>query len=178
MSTVTIQILCQIFLSSIFGATLNQCLFILGLKYTTPTIASALSNLLPAITFIIAVPFGLEKVGIKRRSGQANVLGTILCIGGAMLMTFYKGRVINIMKSNIHWRYAKRMQQRSDSSSESNLFLGPLLLFVSCSSWAQWLKRARHLKLLTQAQLYYVLWVALSVESLEYAWSTIFLDGL
>ncbi|XP_042516415.1 WAT1-related protein At1g09380-like isoform X1 [Macadamia integrifolia] len=134
---VTLRILCQIFLSSIFGAAMNQFLFLLGLKYSTPTIASALGNLLPAITFIIAVPFGLERVGIKRRSGQAKVLGTILCVGGAMLMSLYKGRLINTMESSIHWRYAETMQQR-DSSSESNLFLGPLLLVGSCISWALW----------------------------------------
>ncbi|XP_043709561.1 WAT1-related protein At1g09380-like [Telopea speciosissima] len=134
---VTIQILCQIFLSSIVGATLNQCLFFLGLKFTTSTIASALGNLLPAITFIIAVPFGLERVGIKKRSGKAKVLGTILCVGGAMLMSVYKGRFINIMESSIHWRYAESMH-KTDSSTKSNMFLGPLLIFAGCIAWSLW----------------------------------------
>ncbi|KAE9445773.1 hypothetical protein C3L33_22329, partial [Rhododendron williamsianum] len=49
----------QIFLSSIFGATINQVLYFVGLHNSTPTIACALSNLLPALTFILAVPFGV-----------------------------------------------------------------------------------------------------------------------
>ncbi|XP_042488586.1 WAT1-related protein At1g09380-like [Macadamia integrifolia] len=134
---ITLQILCQIFLSSIFGATLNQCLYFLGLKYSTPIIVCALNNLLPAITFIIAIPFGLETVGIKRRSGQAKVVGTILCVGGAMLMSFYKGSLIHMVKSSIHWSYVGNMQNR-DSSSESNLFLGPLLIVASCIAWSLW----------------------------------------
>ncbi|XP_043725956.1 WAT1-related protein At1g09380-like [Telopea speciosissima] len=134
---ITFQILCQIFLSSIFGATLNQFLYFLGLKYSTPTITCALNNLVPAITFIIAIPFGLEKMEMKRRSGQAKVLGTILCVGGAMFMSFYKGKLIPMVESSIHWKYAEKMHQ-SDSSSESNLFLGPLLVVASCIAWSLW----------------------------------------
>ena len=37
--------------------TLNQITYFVGLKYSTPTIACALSNLLPALTFVLAVIF-------------------------------------------------------------------------------------------------------------------------
>ncbi|KAF8401260.1 hypothetical protein HHK36_012193 [Tetracentron sinense] len=134
---ITGAILFQIFLCSIFGATLNQCFYFLGLKYTTPTIACALNNLLPAVTFVMAVPFGIETVGIERKAGQAKVLGTILCVGGAMLMSFYKGSLIDIGESSIHWRYAENMRERN-SSNENNTFLGPLLVVASCIAWAGW----------------------------------------
>ncbi|KAL5698219.1 hypothetical protein ACHQM5_029286 [Ranunculus cassubicifolius] len=137
MPRITKHILFQIFLSSILGATLNQCLYFLGLKYSTPTIACALNNLLPAITFVMALPFGMETVGIKRRSGQAKVVGTILCVGGAMLMSFYKGSPINIGDSSIDWKYAENMRQRNSSNEEST-FLGPLLVVGSCIAWAGW----------------------------------------
>ncbi|KAF5200202.1 Wat1-related protein [Thalictrum thalictroides] len=134
---ITKHILFQIFISSILGATLNQCLYFVGLKYSTPTIASALNNLLPAITFVMALPFGMETVGIKRKSGQAKIIGTALCIGGAMLMSFYKGSLVNIGESSIHWRYAENIRQRN-SSNEENTFLGPLLIVGSCVAWAGW----------------------------------------
>ncbi|PIA38001.1 hypothetical protein AQUCO_02900092v1 [Aquilegia coerulea] len=137
MPKITKHILFQIFISSILGATLNQCLYFVGLKYSTPTIACALNNLLPAITFVMALPFGMETVGIKRKSGQAKVLGTSLCVGGAMLMSFYKGSLINIGESSIHWRYAENIRQRN-SSNEENTFLGPLLIVASCIAWAGW----------------------------------------
>lgn len=44
-------------LDEICRATLNQVLYFVGLRNSTPTIACALSNLLPALTFILAVPF-------------------------------------------------------------------------------------------------------------------------
>lgn len=34
--------------------------------------------------------FRLERVRIKLWDGQAKILGTLLCVGGAMLMTFYE----------------------------------------------------------------------------------------
>ncbi|KAF9621407.1 hypothetical protein IFM89_020929 [Coptis chinensis] len=137
MPRITKRILFQIFLSSILGATLNQCLYLVGLQYSTPTIACALNNLLPAVTFVMALPFRMETVGIKRRSGQAKVVGTILCVGGAMLMSFYKGNLIKIGESSINWRYAENMTQRNSSNAE-NTFLGPLLVVGSCIAWSGW----------------------------------------
>ncbi|KAK1279515.1 WAT1-related protein [Acorus gramineus] len=135
---ITRSILFQIFLCSIFGATLNQLLYFLGLKYSTPTIACALSNILPAITFVMAVPFKIETVGIKRISGQAKVVGTILCVGGAMFMTFYKGEQINIGSSGIHWRSAERMENTNSSNEDENMILGSILVVASCFAWAIW----------------------------------------
>ncbi|CAL5437215.1 unnamed protein product [Camellia sinensis] len=74
---------------------MNQVLYLVGLHNSTPTIACALTNLLPALTFILAVPFGLESVGIKRKAGQAKIFGTVVCVGGAMLLSLYHGRTVN-----------------------------------------------------------------------------------
>ncbi|KAK9293098.1 hypothetical protein L1049_021083 [Liquidambar formosana] len=134
---ITWGILFQIFLCSIFGATLNQIFYFIGLKNSTPTIACALSNLLPAITFLMAVPFRQENVGIKRKPGQAKVLGTIVCVGGAMMLSFYHGCTINIGESKIHWEYAEEMRERP-SSHEPNFILGTLLIIASCVAWAAW----------------------------------------
>lgn len=38
--------------------TVNQITYFVGLKNSTPTIACALSNINPAVTFIMAIPFG------------------------------------------------------------------------------------------------------------------------
>ncbi|ONK63154.1 uncharacterized protein A4U43_C07F11970, partial [Asparagus officinalis] len=105
---ITRGVLVQIFFCSLFGATINQLTYILGLKYSSPTIACALNNMLPAITFIMAIPFRMETVGIRTVPGQAKVIGTILCIGGSMLMTFYKGTLVHIWPSHIHWKYAEK----------------------------------------------------------------------
>ncbi|XP_059650182.1 WAT1-related protein At1g09380 [Cornus florida] len=133
----TLQVLFQIFLSSIFGVTLNQITYFVGLKNSTPTIACALSNLLPAVTFLLAIPFRLESVGIKTRAGQAKVLGTIMCVGGAMFLSFYNGHSVPIGESSIHWKYADNMGE-GNSSNNGNFILGPFLLIASSVTWAIW----------------------------------------
>ncbi|KAL7237698.1 hypothetical protein ACSBR2_003912 [Camellia fascicularis] len=135
----TLPIFFQIFLCSIFGATLNQVLYFVGLYNSTPTIACALSNLLPAVTFILAIPFGLESVGMKRKAGQAKILGTVVCVGGAMVLSFYHGHAV-IGESSIHWKYADDMgKENSANHHHSNSFiLGPFLVMASTVSWAVW----------------------------------------
>ncbi|PIA43421.1 hypothetical protein AQUCO_01900070v1 [Aquilegia coerulea] len=134
---ITAKIIFQMFLCSLLGATLNQCLYFLGLKHSTPTMACALNNLLPAVTFIMAVPFKMETVGIKKVTGQAKVLGTIICVAGAMLMSFYKGKLINIGHSSLHWKYAQRMSEQG-SGNEQVSFIGPLFVMASVVAWSGW----------------------------------------
>ncbi|KAL8527761.1 hypothetical protein ACS0TY_005561 [Phlomoides rotata] len=133
----TLSIFFQIFLCSIFGVTLNQITYFVGLKNSTPTIACALSNTLPAVTFIMAVPFGLEKVGWKSLGGQAKIWGTILCVGGALLLSFYHGHIVDIGDSRIHWKYAEKSGTKN-SIGHVNLVLGPLLVILSSVCWAIW----------------------------------------
>ncbi|KAK2975028.1 hypothetical protein RJ640_008825 [Escallonia rubra] len=134
----TLSVFFQIFLSSIFGITLNQITYFVGLKNSTPTIACALTNILPAVTFLLAVPFRLESVGIKSKTGQAKLLGTILCVGGAMLLSFYHGPVVRIRESGIHWSYAENVGSNDQINVHGNFILGPFLLIASPVSWAVW----------------------------------------
>ncbi|KAI5424592.1 WAT1-related protein At1g09380 [Lathyrus oleraceus] len=136
----TKRIMIQIFLSSITGVTGNQVLYFVGLKFSTATIACALTNLLPAFTFILAILFRQENLRIKKKSGIAKVVGTVLCVGGAILLSFYHGQVIGIGKSSIHWGYAEKVQSGGDNSnaSTSGSFLGPVLLILSALIWSAW----------------------------------------
>ncbi|KAL1535013.1 WAT1-related protein [Salvia divinorum] len=132
----TLPILFQIFLCSICGVTVNQITYFVGLKNSTPTIACALSNINPAVTFIMAVPFGLEKIGVKSKAGQAKIVGTTLCVGGALFLSIYSGPVVNIGQSIIHWRYAEKT---GSTNTHLNLVLGPCNLILSAVSWAIYL---------------------------------------
>uniref|UniRef100_A0A7N0TTM6 WAT1-related protein n=1 Tax=Kalanchoe fedtschenkoi TaxID=63787 RepID=A0A7N0TTM6_KALFE len=71
-----------------FRATVNVFLYFIGLEYTTPTIACAADNTFPAITYIVGILVGMEKLKIRERAGQAKVFGTIVCVGGAMVLSF------------------------------------------------------------------------------------------
>ncbi|KAG5611204.1 hypothetical protein H5410_022485, partial [Solanum commersonii] len=97
--------------------TANQYAWFIGIKNSTPTIASAIDNLIPAFTFIIAD----RKIGIKK---YRRIWGTIVCVGGAMLLSLYHGKVVI-------GQYAENTGI-DVNFAHSNFFLGPFLLIV-CS---------------------------------------------
>ncbi|KAF8009846.1 hypothetical protein BT93_J0740 [Corymbia citriodora subsp. variegata] len=70
---------------------LSQIMGYAGISFSSPTLGSALSNLTPALTFILAILFRMEKVSLKRSSSQAKIIGTVLSISGAFVVTLYKG---------------------------------------------------------------------------------------
>ncbi|GMI88805.1 hypothetical protein HRI_002549800 [Hibiscus trionum] len=64
-----------------------------GIIYNSPTLSSAISNLTPVFTFILAILFRMEKV-VWNSSSKAKVMGTIISITGAFVVTLYKGPAI------------------------------------------------------------------------------------
>ncbi|CAA7013048.1 unnamed protein product [Microthlaspi erraticum] len=88
----TFMLLVEHFISGLLGASLMQFFFLLGLSYTSPTVSMALNSTLPAITFALALIFRIENVqNLKSKAGVLKVSGTLICVLGAMFLTFYKG---------------------------------------------------------------------------------------
>ncbi|XAR51833.1 hypothetical protein NMG60_11006587 [Bertholletia excelsa] len=84
------SIACKIFLLGLIGCT-SQIMGYTGINYSSPTLASAISNLVPAFTFILALIFRMEKLALRSSSSQAKIIGTIVSISGAFVVTLYKG---------------------------------------------------------------------------------------
>lgn len=83
----------------------------------------------------------MEKLKIKKKEGVAKVLGTLMGIGGAMILTFYKGFEINIWTTHVdllHGRNVSHLPPHSHSHSH-NLLLGSVLALASCLSYSFWL---------------------------------------
>ncbi|XP_071719516.1 WAT1-related protein At1g09380-like [Rutidosis leptorrhynchoides] len=131
----TLSIFFQVFLCSIFGLSLNQITYFVGLKNSTPTIACALSNLLPAVTFVLAVLCNQESAKLKTMAGQAKLIGTFIGVGGAMLLSLYHGPKIPIGESRIHIHTSAN--DNANDHDQVNL-IGPLLVIVSSVTWAIW----------------------------------------
>ncbi|KAG4958832.1 hypothetical protein AAZX31_13G056800 [Glycine max] len=89
------SILSKIALLGVIGSS-SQILGYAGIRYSSPTLSSAISNLTPAFTFMLAVICRMEKIAVKRRTTQAKILGSIISILGAFVVTFYKGQSIII----------------------------------------------------------------------------------
>ncbi|KAG4395688.1 hypothetical protein AAZX31_19G010800 [Glycine max] len=80
--------------------TSSQIMYYVGVSYSSPTLASSIANLGPAFTFILAIIFRMEKIAAKSRSSQAKVVGSIISITGAFVLTLYKGH--SIIKAHSH----------------------------------------------------------------------------
>ncbi|KAJ8753601.1 hypothetical protein K2173_022842 [Erythroxylum novogranatense] len=96
---VTFTLLCRFFILSLLGLTGMQNCVMTGINYSSPTLGSAMSQLIPAFTFILAVVFRMEKVDLKSSRSQIKILGTVLTIAGAMIVIFFKGPKIGGISS-------------------------------------------------------------------------------
>ncbi|KAF8009853.1 hypothetical protein BT93_J0744 [Corymbia citriodora subsp. variegata] len=90
----SLAILAKIGLLGLVGG-FSQILGYVGISMSSPTLGSAISNLTPALTFIFAILFRMEEVSLNKRSSQAKIIGTILSISGASVITLYRGPPVN-----------------------------------------------------------------------------------
>lgn len=133
----TWKILFQAFGCALFGGSLAQNLYAESLVLTSATFAAAISNLIPALTFILAIIFRMEALGLKTMAGKAKLMGTFLGIGGAMLLTFYKGFEINLLSTHVDLLHKYQVPgghvAAAHHNSKANI-LGLLLALACCFS--------------------------------------------
>ncbi|KAL9350476.1 hypothetical protein Peur_057731 [Populus x canadensis] len=82
-----LKLMIQLVLISFGGVTLFQSLFLKGIKLTSPAMATAMPNLAPGLIFIIAWTLRLEKVKLCCVYSKVKIVGTILCVVGALMMS-------------------------------------------------------------------------------------------
>ncbi|CAD5185924.1 auxin-induced protein 5NG4-like isoform X1 [Musa acuminata AAA Group] len=129
----TLSLLCQFFLLALCGITANQGFYLLGLYYLSPTYASAIQNSVPAITFAMAAALRLEQINVNSRYGVAKVVGTVASIGGATIITLYKGPpLLN------HQQHSKLFLGAS-SNTILNWTLGCVYILGNCLAWSGWM---------------------------------------
>ncbi|KAM4094057.1 hypothetical protein ACB094_06G166500 [Castanea mollissima] len=127
----TYSIFAKIMLLALLGPVAYQNLYYEGMKLTTATYSRALFNVVPVFTFAMAWILRLEKVNIRRRGSQAKVLGTIVTIGGAMLMTLVKG------PSWIWpWTYKHGHQESTSAGNKQDVIKGALMMLAGFFCWS------------------------------------------
>ncbi|KAI4335489.1 hypothetical protein L6164_014129 [Bauhinia variegata] len=119
------------FVTSLIGITANQNTYFEGLYLASSTVATAMSNLVPAVTFVMAAIFGAEKVDLRSLRSVAKILGTVLCVGGAITMALLKGQKLLHMDL-FSFKHVMGM-------GSENWLLGCLLLLVSSFCWSFWI---------------------------------------
>ncbi|OMO61054.1 Drug/metabolite transporter [Corchorus capsularis] len=113
--------------------TINQNMYYEGLDLATSSIASAMPNLVPAITFLLASIFGLEKVNVLSLRSIAKIVGTIICVSGAIFMALFKGP--KLLNSQIQPAGKSLIIEWEGE----NLLLGCVFLLGSACCWSIWL---------------------------------------
>lgn len=122
---ITFSILSGFFLLGVLGY-LAQVFGYAGIYYSSPTLGTAMLNLIPGFTFILAVLFRMEKLDWGSSSSLAKSLGTIVSIAGAFIATLYKGAALlkGLSPANSIHKLA--------FSQDSSWILGGLCLAADC----------------------------------------------
>ncbi|CAA7037981.1 unnamed protein product [Microthlaspi erraticum] len=151
----TWRLLLLALLSGILGAVLPTLLTVTGLALTSATFTSAAGVLTPLITFILAallrqvsllmtflnmfkaisnrfliwwVTYRMESVRLGSSEGKANVVGTMLGVGGALVFIFYRGKAIHLWSTHVDL-----VNQTRDSTTHHISFFGALLVYIKYS---------------------------------------------
>ncbi|ERM99644.1 WAT1-related protein At4g30420 isoform X2 [Amborella trichopoda] len=126
----------HMFLLALIGISVAQNCYFMGLYYTSSTLAATVLNLIPVVTFVMAFFLGIEALDLRCRRGQAKIVGTCFCVGGAMVMTLLKGsaiKMLNISKSPTSFLWL------SDASLYSKWAFGTASLSASVLAWSAWI---------------------------------------
>ncbi|KAL0004147.1 hypothetical protein SO802_011708 [Lithocarpus litseifolius] len=125
------RILCGLFLLGLIGF-LAQAFGYAGILYSSPTLATAILNLIPAFTFILAVTFRMEKLDWRSSNSQVKIIGTIISISGAFIVTLYKG--LPLLMTPLHSNSSHKLLVQM-----SNWVIGGLLLAADAMLGSTWL---------------------------------------
>ncbi|XP_023736290.1 WAT1-related protein At3g28050 [Lactuca sativa] len=96
-----------------------------GLTYASATVATAILNLIPGFTFILAIIFGVERLDHGGVTKWAKIIGTLVSILGAIIVTFYTGPAI--ITSHLTLVAPQHLLGQS-----SEFILGGVLMLIDC----------------------------------------------
>ncbi|KAK4399737.1 WAT1-related protein [Sesamum angolense] len=121
----SLLLVCGFFSLGVLGC-LAQLTGYTGINYTSAEFASAMLNLIPGFTFILAVIVRMEKVACRSLSFLAKATGTVVSIAGAFVVTLYRGPQIVTLQSSskLHYEYM--------AIPQLSWVLGGLFLTVDC----------------------------------------------
>ncbi|KAL1203131.1 WAT1-related protein [Cardamine amara subsp. amara] len=110
--------------TAVIGVSVNQNAYFKGIDLSSSSMACAMTNLIPAVTFIISIIVGFESIRRRSMKSAAKVIGTGVCVGGAMAMTFLRGpKLLNALLNQ----------------DKNTWLLGCFFLLISTFAWSLWL---------------------------------------
>ncbi|PON75975.1 Plant-drug/metabolite exporter [Trema orientale] len=115
-------VLYRIILLSVIGFIARMCSY-KGIEYSSPALASSISTLSPAFTFVLALLFRMEVLELRSSTTRAKLIGTIVSVSGALVAVLYKGPTILSSRS-------PKVTFHSLQTSQTNWAIGGSLYVV------------------------------------------------
>jgi hypothetical protein len=78
----------------------------------------------------------MEKLDIKKVRCQTKVAGTVVTVAGAMIMTLYKGPIMEMIWTKHSHAQAGDVPAAAEDASNKSWFLGSLFLIIATLAWA------------------------------------------
>jgi len=130
---------CKIFLLSLFGIVLSLDIYGIAIVYTSATLAAAITNCLPVITFFLAVLLRMEVLELRTIAGVAKLAGILFCIAGAATLAFYKGPHLKFLGQHHLFGHPKLEDHLVHLPSNKAWIKGCFLFLISSTFWGLWL---------------------------------------
>ncbi|XP_074309824.1 WAT1-related protein At3g28050-like [Silene latifolia] len=129
----TFSLLGWFFLLALSGC-LAQLFGYAGIDYSSPTLASAMLNLVPGLTFLLAIIFRMEKADWKTLTFQFKLIGTVVSIAGAFVATLYEGPPLLAVATTLNSYQHNLLGEQS----KSKWIIGGLFLAIDCVMASSW----------------------------------------
>ncbi|TVU20289.1 hypothetical protein EJB05_36493, partial [Eragrostis curvula] len=127
-----------IFANATFGVVMAMGLYLYGLRATSATYSAIFLNLVPIVTFGIAVLLRTEKLALGSWPGRMKLVGALLCVGGTMVVILLKGHPLHLWPSGI-LRVSNSQAPASHSGAHHDMVAGTVFLCGSCVCYSLWL---------------------------------------
>ncbi|XP_020573258.1 WAT1-related protein At2g37460-like [Phalaenopsis equestris] len=124
---------------AIMEPVIDQNFYYMGNKLTSASFTSSFYNILPAVTFIIALILRMEKLKLRQRRSQAKLIGTVVTVAGAALMILYRGPIVNSIWSKSETLHNTQGVDQVGHGGGTNLVSGTFMLLISTVAWSSFL---------------------------------------
>ncbi|PUZ39348.1 hypothetical protein GQ55_9G295500 [Panicum hallii var. hallii] len=128
----TLLVFFKILALGLLEPVLDQNFIYMGVNNTSASFSSALTNILPAVTFVNAITLRMERINIKERRSQAKIAGTAITVGGAMLMILFKGPIVNFPWT----KHISHAFSDSGAHNSGHWLMGTFMILLSCFCWS------------------------------------------
>ncbi|KAF7086135.1 hypothetical protein CFC21_089472 [Triticum aestivum] len=132
----TITIFIKVMGLAFLEPVMDQNLYFMGAKLTSAGFATALVNILPAVTFVLALILRMEKVRLRSLHSQAKIAGTVLTVAGAVLMVLYHGPIVQFPWTKGQHHATASGQGAGGAAAARDWLNGTIMVIVACVAWA------------------------------------------